>query len=100
MASPLGSSFRGPRPERFCGRRAQRTFVPGGHQQVLADFVQVQIQWANNQKAPALVLRRFGSRRRPDIYRFTPGADLTFTMSNLCTCVEQATPLTSSGTAW
>lgn len=82
----------------FAANTSQRTFEPGGHQQVLSDFVQCRVQWANNQKAPALVLRRFGSQRRPDTYRFTPGADLTFTMSNLCTCVEQATPLTSSGT--
>jgi hypothetical protein len=81
----------------FAASKTPRTFEPGGHSQVLADFVRVQVPWANSRRPPSLSLRRFGSRGRATIYTFTPGDSLSMTMSNLCTCVEQQTPTSRTG---
>ena len=67
---------------------ARRTFVPGMHKQMLADFIRVRIPFKNAAVGPTLRLRRFGSRKS-EPYKFTANdTDLTLTMSNLCKCVE------------
>ena len=81
----------------FSASQTPREFEPGGHSQVLADFVRVEIPWANPLRPPSLSLRRFASRQRPAIYTFTPGDSLSMTMSNLCTCVEQQMPTSKTG---
>jgi hypothetical protein len=74
-----------------------RTFVPGGHQQVLADFIRVRIPFETPSKGPTLRLKRFGATKGTS-YRFRArGGNLTLTMSNLCKCVEQNAPESASG---
>ena len=75
-----------------------RTFQPGGHQQVLADFIRVSIPFATPSKGPTLRLKRFGAKTGQSFKFQARGADLTVTMSNLCRCVEQTEPQTPSGT--
>jgi len=78
-----------------------RTFVPGrpAHQQKLADYIHIEIPFANPFAGPALKLRRFGSTKANRLKFLVHGRDdLKLTMSNLCNCVEQPTVKTANGT--
>ena len=75
-----------------------RTFQPGGHQQVLADFIRISIPFETPSKGPTLRLKRFGAKKGQPFKFQARGRDLTLTMSNLCRCVEQDEPKTPAGT--
>lgn len=66
----------------------ERTFMPGGHKQQLADFIRVRIPFKKPAVGPSLRLKPFGARSG-QTYKFTGAAPLKLTMSNLCRCVEQ-----------
>jgi hypothetical protein len=66
----------------------ERTFIPGNHKQVLADFIRVRIPFSRPAIGPSLRLKAFGAAKR-QTYKFTGAAPLKLTMSNLCRCVEQ-----------
>jgi hypothetical protein len=70
-----------------------KNFVPGKHAQAIASFVRCEFDFKNDQTAPSLVLRRFGSKREL-AYRFDARRymEIPITMSNLCNCAKPARP--------
>jgi len=83
--------------------RTVKTFVPGGHIQHLASFVRCKIPFAGDYGSPAIRLRPFQKddparvaeqRERQDStmldFRFnaTLHDEVTVTMSNVCSCIE------------